>query len=160
MRCRHWLGLIAGLSLSAAPLIASAQDEPSVERGRYLVQIGGCNDCHTAGYAEAGGDIPEEEWLKGDILGFRGPWGTTYPMNLRLRFAELTEDAWVEYAKTFVTRPPMPWFNIRAMTETDVRSLHRYVTSFENKGEKAPDFVPPEQEPPPPFIQWPAPPPQ
>ena len=39
---------------------AVAQSEPTpVERGRYLVQIAGCNDCHTAGYVQAGGSIPE-----------------------------------------------------------------------------------------------------
>ena len=50
-----------------------------IERGRYIVEIGGCNDCHTAGYAEAGGKAAETDRLKGDRLGFRGPWGTTYP---------------------------------------------------------------------------------
>ena len=30
-------------------------DEKTEERGRYLIKIAGCNDCHTAGYAEAAG---------------------------------------------------------------------------------------------------------
>ena len=87
----------------------------------------GCNDCHTAGYGPAEGNVPEAEWLKGDALGWRGPWGTTYAANLRLRLDEMTEDEWVEYAKTFKTRPPMPWFNVNTMTETDLRSIHKYV---------------------------------
>ncbi|HTG73952.1 MAG TPA: cytochrome C, partial [Terriglobia bacterium] len=33
----------------------TAAPNAQVERGRYIVEIGGCNDCHTAGYAEAGG---------------------------------------------------------------------------------------------------------
>lgn len=49
-----------------------------VERGRYLVRIAGRNDCHTPGYAERGGDVPEAQWLVGDALGWRGPSGTTY----------------------------------------------------------------------------------
>jgi len=136
--------------LLAASLVtcstALAQD-PSVERGKYLVQTGGCNDCHTAGFAMKEGDVPESEWLKGDSLGWRGPWGTTYAVNLRIRMSEMTEDEWVEYGKTFKTRPPMPWFNIHAMSDVDLRSLHKYVTSFEDKGEPAPEFVPPDQEP-------------
>lgn len=48
-----------------------------VERGRYLVKTSGCNDCHTAGYAESGGNVPEKEWLSGNQLGWCGPWGTT-----------------------------------------------------------------------------------
>jgi mono/diheme cytochrome c family protein len=69
-------------------LPALAQDktkaDPQVERGRYLIKIGGCNDCHTAGYAPAGGKVPESQWLTGDALCWRGPWGTTYATNLRL----------------------------------------------------------------------------
>ncbi len=149
--------LIAILCVFAAPSCALAQ-EASVERGRYLAIIGGCNDCHTAGYGPAEGNIPEAEWLKGDSVGFRGPWGTTYPVNLRLRLSEMTEDEWLEYAKTFKTRPPMPWFNVHAMTETDIRSFHKYVMTFEEKGEPAPEFAPPDQEPQGRYIQFPAPP--
>ena len=150
----------SGFSPAAAPAAAFAQNEISVERGRYLVMTTGCNDCHTAGYAPMEGNVPEEEWLKGDSLGWRGPWGTTYAANLRLRFSELSEDEWVEFAKTFKTRPPMPWFGVNVMTEADLRSLHQYITSFEDLGEPAPAFVPPDQEPQGPVIQFPAPPPQ
>ena len=41
---------------AAAPAKA---DDKSVARGRYIAQIGGCNDCHTAGYAPSGGKVPE-----------------------------------------------------------------------------------------------------
>jgi hypothetical protein len=39
------------------------------DRGRYLITIAGCNDCHTAGYADAAGKIPEKDWLTGDRIG-------------------------------------------------------------------------------------------
>lgn len=54
------------------------------ERRRYLVKITGCNGCHTPGYAETGGKVPEKEWLAGDSMGWRGPLGATYASNLRL----------------------------------------------------------------------------
>ena len=41
--------------------------------------------------------------------------GTTYPTNLRLSMGKMTEDQWVKYGKNLMMRPPMPWFNIRAM---------------------------------------------
>ena len=44
-----------------------------IERGRYVVEIGGCNDCHTAGYAEAGGKAAEADRLRGDTLAIEGP---------------------------------------------------------------------------------------
>lgn len=153
----RWLGFF-GILVAVIPMNAQAEDAPSVERGRYLVQIGGCNDCHTAGYAISEGKVPEAEWLKGDALGWRGPWGTTYPVNLRLRLHDFSEDEWVAFAKTFTTRPPMPWFNIHAMTESDQRSLYLYITSFEDLGEPTPQYLPPGEEPKGPFVTYPAPP--
>jgi hypothetical protein len=70
------------------------------DRGRYLIKITGCNDCHTPGYAEAGGKIPEKDWLTGDSMGWRGPWGTTYASNLRQYMQLLSEDQWVKTAHT------------------------------------------------------------
>jgi mono/diheme cytochrome c family protein len=126
-----------------------------IERGRYVVEIGGCNDCHTAGYAEAGGKAAESDRLKGDTLGFRGPWGTTYATNLRLSIGKLTEDQWLKYSKSLMTRPPMPWFNVRAMTDADLRAVYQYVKSLGVSGSAAPVFLPPDQAPKPPYIQWP-----
>lgn len=31
--------------------------QTSLERGRYLVKIGGCNHCHTAGYTQSASEI-------------------------------------------------------------------------------------------------------
>ena len=48
---------------------AQAADADSIERGRYLVIISGCNDCHTPGYAPSNGQTDESLWLTGDITG-------------------------------------------------------------------------------------------
>jgi mono/diheme cytochrome c family protein len=134
----------------------SAPNTQQLERGRYVVEIGGCNDCHTAGYAEAGGKAADADRLKGDTLGYRGPWGTTYPTNLRLSISKMMEDEWVKYAKGLMTRPPMPWFNVRQMTEADLRALYQYVKSLPGAtGSAAPAFLAPDKQPKPPFIQWP-----
>ncbi len=69
------------------------------------------------GYLTSAGDIPEDRWLVGDSLGYSGPWGTTYPTNLRHHLGTMDEDTWVEHARTLKTRPPMPWFNLRAFSE-------------------------------------------
>src|SRR5215510_2524030 len=122
-------------------------DPRQIERGRYVVEIGGCNDCHTAGYAEAGGKAAESERLKGDTLGYRGPWGTTYPTNLRLSIGKMSEDQWLKYAKSLMTRPPMPWINVRAMSDADLRALYQYVKSLGASGTEAPAFVSPDKQP-------------
>ncbi len=139
------------------PVLNGQQTGPNaqIERGRYVVEIGGCNDCHTAGYGEAGGKAPENVTLTGDTLGYRGAWGTTYPTNLRLSIGKMSEDQWLKYAKNLMTRPPMPWFNIRAMTDADQRAVYQYVKSLGAGGTVAPAFLPPDKAPKPPYIQWP-----
>jgi mono/diheme cytochrome c family protein len=132
--------------------------DPQVQRGRYLMKIAGCHDCHTADYAPSGGKVPEAQWLTGDALGWRGPWGTTYPTNLRLYFQSLTEDEWVKKGKTLTARPPMPWFNVRDMTTGDLRAIYRYMRHLGPAGKPAPAYVPPNETPQGPYVQFPAPP--
>ncbi|MGD2067702.1 MAG: cytochrome C [Gemmatimonadota bacterium] len=130
----------------------AVQASDAVEAGRYLVEIGGCNDCHTDGYSQSGGAIPESERLTGSVVGMRGPWGTTWPANLRLTADRLTEDAWVEMVSTRTTLPPMPWLAMNAMSEADQRAIHRYLRSLGPAGEPAPTAIGPEQEPATPWI--------
>lgn len=142
-----------GEKKAAAPAAGNAQQ---VERGKYMVMIGGCNDCHTAGYGEADAKTPETDRLKGDVLGFRGPWGTTYPSNLRLTFGKMTEDQWLKYAKSLKTRPPMPWFNVQAMTDADLKAVYAYIKALPGAaGNPSPQFVPPDKAPKMPYVQWP-----
>lgn len=152
-------GVAAGALVAFAAMADRHQNQPAnatadagIERGRYLARTAGCNDCHTPGYALSGGKVPEDQWLTGDTVGFRGPWGTTYPVNLRLYFAKMTENQWVARAQSLETRPPMPWFAIRDMTEGDQRAIYRYVRSLGAPGMAEPDYVPPTQEPKTPFI--------
>lgn len=152
-RLRH---LVLALTCIAA-MPAGAADK-SIERGRYLVRIGGCNDCHTPGYAASGGKVPEKDWLVGDALGWRGPWGTTYPANLRMSLAKLTEEQWLQMAKTVELRPPMPWFALRDMTHDDLRAIYRFVRQLGPGGQAAPAYVPPGMEPQTPFVLFPSPP--
>lgn len=147
--------LLIIVCVAALPLPASATE---LARGKYIVVITGCNDCHTAGYALSNGKIAEKDWLTGDRLGWRGPWGTTYGVNLRLYMQGLTEAQWVAKAKTLETRPPMPWQNLRAMSVQDLRAIYRYIRHLGPAGDPAPAYLPPDQEPPPPFITFPAPP--
>ncbi|HET7262190.1 MAG TPA: cytochrome C [Casimicrobiaceae bacterium] len=136
----------------------SSKEDPWVERGRYVVMIGGCNDCHTPGFAEHGGKAKEADLLTGDSLGWRGPWGTTYPPNLRLYFQTITEKEWLKGAKKFMARPPMPFWAVNHMGKGDLRALYRYVRSLGPSGHPAPEFVPPGEDPKTPYVQFPAPP--
>lgn len=148
------MALVACASALAQPKAV----DPQIERGRYIVRIAGCNDCHTRDYGMKNGQVDEVEWLTGDALGWRGPWGTTYPTNLRLYMQNYDEEQWLRKARSLEARPPMPWFNLRLMSETDLRAIYRYVRHLGPMGTAAPAYVPPGQTPPGPYVQFPAPP--
>ncbi|MCC2956094.1 cytochrome C [Massilia sp. IC2-477] len=136
---------------------ASAQGK-YIERGRYLVKVGGCNDCHTAGYGMSAGQVPEKEWLTGDQLGWHGPWGTTYPTNLRLSMNAMSENDWIRMAQTMKARPPMPWFTLNTMDKEDLRAIYRFVRHLGPAGKPAPAGLAPGVKPAGPAILFPAPP--
>ena len=114
--------MIVALAVGAmsAPALA---DEISIERGQHISIIGGCHDCHTEGYSESEGKIDPAKALTGSSMGLRGPWGTTYPLNLRLDLKIMSEDRYVQYMMGLRTKPPMPWWNVRGMDEGELRSL-------------------------------------
>ncbi len=146
-----------GSTLSPAAL-SSDSNSKEFSKGKYLVEISGCNDCHTSGYAVSGGKTPEAQWLLGDGLGFRGAWGTTYPTNLRVYIGGMSETEWVAKAKALKTRPPMPWWILNTMTEDDLKEIYKYVVGLGVIEKEVPSYVPPGEQPAPPYIQWPLPP--
>ncbi len=154
--------LSALLSCTLLADFAAAQnaDSATVERGRYVVKIGGCNDCHTAGYLAAESQIPESDWLLGDTFGWRGPWGTTYGSNLRLLLGALTEDQWLTLAKNLRARPAMPWWVLSEMNDDDLRAIYAFIRYLGPAGSPAPAYLPPDQEPPLPYAQFVLPPPE
>jgi hypothetical protein len=106
--------IVSVLALSAAGIaLASRSDEtstsaPSVERGKYLVNAMGCNDCHTPFKLDGPPGPPERDWdrrlsghpetldlpaaPKGEglwniqvaatLTAWSGPWGTSFTANL------------------------------------------------------------------------------
>ncbi len=144
------LGLTAcGAAPAAkAPAVAEVTGPGAVAIGRYIVLTGGCNDCHTPGYAPSvGKSPPEAQWLTGNPVGYRGPWGVTYASNLRLTVSRMTRDQFVEMLGTREGAPPMPWPSVKAMTAANRGALYDYIKSLGPGGEAAPANVPPGQEP-------------
>jgi hypothetical protein len=131
---------------------SAAAEEVSVERGLYVSIIGGCHFCHTEGYREAKGKIDPEKALKGSSVGWRGPWGTTYAPNLREMVTWSSDDKWVDHLKNSVSLPPMPWYQVQAMAESDMRSLYLYIKSLGAPGESAPFYRPAGKEPKTPYV--------
>lgn len=151
---KTWLGVLVlsgGLASVCPP--ADAADAKSLERGRYLVQLGGCNDCHTANFADREGKIPQSQWLMGDRIGWYGPWGTTYPANLRLFFSRLGEDDWVRQAHKAQYRPPMPSYMLRDLKDQDLRDIYRFIRHLGPAGSPAPAYVAAGHPPAPPYME-------
>jgi mono/diheme cytochrome c family protein len=144
--------ILAGLGVAVPVVAYAAAGDVSVERGKLVSIVGGCHDCHTAQYNETGGQIDPALSLTGTPVGWQGPWGTTYAMNLRVTAKDKTEDEFLKFAKEFKTRPPMPWYNVHAMEESDIRSLYQYIKSLGAPGEKVPEALPPGAEPKTPYI--------
>lgn len=134
----------ADVAASAGPRVVAAND---IEAGRYLVLVGGCNDCHTEGFPQSGGTIPEADRMTGRSVGYRGPWGVSYASNLRQLAANTTEDGWVEIMKTKKLLPPMPSHNLAKMSDPDLRAIYRYVHSLGAAGQPEPENLPPGVEP-------------
>lgn len=133
---------------AAEPLFAGSQpvSQAELDRGRYLVRVGGCNDCHTAGYAASYGGVEERDWLLGDDTAFRGRWGTTFATNLRLSLLRFTDAQWLTHARALQTRAPMPAERLHAMSDADLLALLHYVQWLGPRGEPAPQPLPPGED--------------
>jgi mono/diheme cytochrome c family protein len=154
---KHVSGLLGFLCLLGAHISVaySADDDDWLSRGRYLVKIAGCNECHTDGYARSFGKVPESEWLVGRAWGEMGSWGTTFPINVRLLLSQLTEDEWLDRARNRPSRPPMPWYDLRVMSDDDLRAVYRFISSLGPSGHMAPAYLPPGEETTHPHVKFP-----
>ncbi|WP_162427455.1 c-type cytochrome [Pontibacter pudoricolor] len=129
--------------------------DDQLSKGKYLVTIASCNDCHTP--AEKGTPIEGKQLAGG--FEFKLPNGT-------LRSANITPDketgigSWTENA--FVSRfkqhlepemanqkigpndfnTIMPWRMYAGMTEEDLRAIYQYLRTVEPKKNKVERFTP------------------
>jgi mono/diheme cytochrome c family protein len=146
-------GLTRRITQQASDKVSAVHTTP-VERGRYLIKTSGCNDCHTPRFMELGEKVPETEWLTGAALGWRGPWGTSYPSNLRRHIAAFKDaDLWISMVRSRNGLPPMPWPSLHAMTDDDLKAVHAYISNLEVKGDVMPVPVPPDKEPTTPYLK-------
>lgn len=146
------LGLLLACVAGAVASAASSSNSSAIARGKYLVVFGACNDCHTPGWRDTFGNVPVSKWLIGSNVGFRGPWGTIYPANVRKRFAEITEDQWLAMVRTREGPAPMIWHDLRVLSLDDQRAIYRFVHSLGSAGPQTLQDVPSQVEPKTPYI--------
>jgi mono/diheme cytochrome c family protein len=154
---------------TAAPAVVDP-----VVRGRYLVTIMDCNDCHTPGSFYGAPDTSRR--LSGSDLGWVGPWGVVHARNLTPDSATgigaWTKEQIVHALRTGNTpdgsqlAPIMPWESYGSiLDEGDAMAIATYLKSLPPVKHKILDRIPPGRKyvgallqfPPPPA--WDVPPP-
>lgn len=132
------LSLPALAALLLAASAASAADD-SVERGKYLVTISGCGDCHTPGYFVGKPDF--SSMLGGSDVGFGIPGlGTFVGRNLtpdkETGLGNWTDDQIITAFTTGVRpdgrklAPIMPWRDLAYLDKNDAHAIVAYLRSL------------------------------
>ena len=135
---------IAALVLSAAAALAA---DPAAERGKYLVSIAGCNDCHTPGYFLGKPDMAR--FLGGSEVGFEIPGlGVFHGPNLTPD-KETGIGNWTdEQVLTALQKgarpdgrmlaPIMPWHAFANLTPDDAKGIVAYLRTLQPVKNKVP----------------------
>lgn len=120
------------------PVYAAASEEPTVDRGRYLAdEVMLCADCHTAMDSmtfafvgpKAGGGIPEPSHGADSNKEFVTPNLTSHPTGVTGRMDEEQFLARMKAGRALETSI-MPWEGFQQTTESDLRSVYRYLKSL------------------------------
>jgi len=145
------LVVAALVSPAAAPTamagVRSQDEKPFVSAsspiaaGEYLMTVASCHDCHTAGWVDRKGNMPKDDQLSGNPVGYYGPWGTVYAKNLRQVADRHTEDEWIDVLRTADHgdgQLPMPWHDAARFSDQDLRAMYRYAKSLGPKPVRLP----------------------
>jgi mono/diheme cytochrome c family protein len=152
--------MACAMTLAAVGGRAEAATQGAIARGKYLVEFGGCNDCHTPGYFFGKPDA--SRYLAGSDVGFEIPqMGVFVAPNLtpdkETGLGNWTKAQIVTALQTGVRpdgrvlSPNMPWRAFANLTKADAEAIVDYLKSLppiRNKAagpfgpnEKVPVFV-------------------
>ena len=132
---------------------------PQVARGKYLVTIAGCNDCHTPGYFLGKPDMTR--YLGGSDVGFEIPGrgvfiGRNITPDKETGIGKWTKKQIVTALQTgttpsgYILDPIMPWHAFAHFTKRDVYAIASYLKTIKpvhhevpgpfGPGQKVPTF--------------------
>ena len=138
---RLMLSATLGAALAAfAPLLSPASaDDAQIARGRYLVVISGCSDCHTPGALLGKPDM--NRYLGGSDVGFSIPGagifvGQNITPDKETGIGSWTSDQIVTSLRTGKTPegrdlfPVMPWPALSHLTDEDAQAIAAFLKSI------------------------------
>ena len=149
---------LAVLMLTTAGLLSGpAHAQSQVERGKYLATIGGCLDCHTAGYFFGKPDMAR--YLGGSDIGFGIPdlgvfVGPNLTPDKETGLGSWTPEQIATALSTGVRpdgrilAPIMPWRALASLTKPDLMALVAYLRSLPPINHKVPGPFGPNEKPP------------
>lgn len=148
---------VAGLVLAAVGTWrAEAAGRDQVQRGKYLVTLGLCTDCHTPGYFFGKPDMTR--YLGGSEVGFHIPeLGVFHGPNLtpddETGLGRWSADDIVKAIQTGtrpdgrILAPIMPWHAFAEMTKQDAMAVAAYLKSLPPVSNKVPGPFGPAETP-------------
>ena len=139
--------LALAVTIGVALATPGAAAETAVERGKYLVELGGCVHCHTPGYFLGKPDMARR--LAGGDVGFYVPdLGTFYGPNLTPdKETGLGRWTTAQIVAAFTTgkrpdgrvlAPIMPWGSFAELSKSDARAIALYLKSLPPVSNRAP----------------------
>jgi mono/diheme cytochrome c family protein len=144
----------AAVLATAFGLSAHAEDA-QLQRGKYLVTIGGCSDCHTPGNFLGHPDMAR--FLGGSDVGFGIPAGVFVGPNLTPDKATGLGDWTATQIVTAITTgtrpdgrmlaPIMPWRDLSHLTKSDALAIAAYLKSLPPVSNKVPGPFGPSEAP-------------
>jgi mono/diheme cytochrome c family protein len=138
--------LAASLLALVTAIQPAAAADPQVARGKYLVTIVGCSDCHTPGSFFGKPDM--QQYLGGSDVGFATPNGVFVAPNLtpdkETGLGNWTTEQIVlaitkgERPDKRVLAPIMPYDELATLTQSDVLAMVAYLRSLPPVSRKVP----------------------
>lgn len=143
-------------AMSAAPISQTKADEAQVARGKYLVTLGGCSDCHTPGTFLGKPDM--DRYLGGSDVGFAIPGLGVFPGRNLTPDKQTGLGSWTDeqIIKAFTTgirpdgrtlAPIMPYMALSQLTAPDAQAIVAYLRSLKPVNNAVPGPFGPQEKP-------------
>ena len=139
LRRNLWVAAAMAVAFASQVPAAANARSPAVERGKYLVNLAGCNDCHTPGYFLGKPDMTR--YLGGSDVGFELPGlGVFHGPNLTPD-KETGLGGWTDTQIVAALQtgkrpdgrelaPIMPWHAFAKLTRQDVDAIVAFLRSI------------------------------